>query len=119
MSPDPTNDQNAGDGGTDLGDSAADARQRDHFYKVALASALMLIAAATVFYHFEEDWSWVDSFYFSSVAVTTVGFGDLSPTTDTSKLVTVGYIFTGISLIGAVLNQRLKRHTRHRAANRR
>ena len=119
MSPDPTNDTNAGEGGTDPDDSAADAKQRDHFFKTAFAGAVILIAAATVFYHSEEGWSWVDSFYFSSVAVTTVGFGDLTPTTDTSKLVTVAYIFMGISLIGAVLNERLSRRTRRAASRRR
>ena len=64
-----------------------------------------------------EDWSWVDSFYFSAVTLTTVGFGDLSPTTTVSKLFTVFYIFIGISLIGALLNEFLKRHAR-RASDR-
>ena len=59
-----------------------------------------------------EDWTWVDSFYFSAVALTTVGFGDLSPSTDVSKLFTVFYIFSGISLIGATLNEVAKRHAR-------
>jgi hypothetical protein len=46
------------------------------------------------------------------VALTTVGFGDLSPTSDASKLFTVFYIFSGISLIGALLNEFMKRHAR-------
>jgi hypothetical protein len=41
-----------------------------------------------------------------------VGFGDIMPTTPVSKLFTVFYIFTGISLIGALLNEFLKRHER-------
>ena len=52
------------------------------------------------------------------MTLTTVGFGDLSPTTTVSKLFTVFYIFSGISLIGALLNEFLKRHAR-RANNRR
>jgi len=72
--------------------------------------ALLVLATGTVVYHFIEDWNWVDSFYFSSVALTTVGFGDLAPSTDASKLFTVFYIFSGISLIGAVLNAFLKLH---------
>ena len=63
----------------------------------------------TVVYHILEDWSWVDSFYFSAVALTTVGFGDITPTSDASKLFTVFYIFAGVSLIGLVLNEFLKR----------
>jgi len=71
-----------------------------------------VLGLGTVVYRILEDWSWVDAFYFSSVTLTTVGFGDLTPTTTASKLFTVFYIFTGISLIGALLNQFLKRHAR-------
>jgi hypothetical protein len=91
------------------------AAARDHVYKVALGLVIVWIAVATIFYHFVEDWTWVDSFYFSSVAITTVGFGDLSPTTDVSKLFTVAYIVAGISLVVVVLNERLRRHAIHSA----
>ena len=91
---------------------------RDHAYKVALALAVALLALATIFYHMVEDWTWVDSFYFSSVAITTVGFGDLSPTTDVSKLFTVFYIFAGFSLMVAVLNETLRRRATHHAQRR-
>lgn len=87
---------------------------REHTYRVALASALVLVAVATVVYRVGEDWSWVDSFYFSVIAVTTVGFGDFSPTTDFTKLFTVFYILAGISLIGVVLDERLRRHALRR-----
>ena len=74
--------------------------------------SLLVLGLGTVVYRILEDWSWVDSFYFSAVTLTTVGFGDLSPTTTVSKLFTVFYIFIGISLIGALLNEFLKRHAR-------
>ena len=79
--------------------------------------SLFVLGLGTVVYRILEDWSWVDSFYFSSVTLTTVGYGDLSPTTTVSKLFTVFYIFAGISLIGALLNEFLKRHAR-RASDR-
>ncbi len=79
-----------------------------------------LLTVGTVVYRLVEGWSWVDSFYFSSVAATTVGFGDLTPTTDVSKVFTVFYIFGGVTLIAMWLNTRLKhravfvaRKTRH------
>ena len=83
-----------------------------HSNRILGASALSVLMIGTVIYHLLEDWSWVDSFYFSSVAVTTVGFGDLTPSTDASKLFTVFYIFSGLTIISVWLNARLK----HRAA---
>ena len=78
------------------------------------ALAVMVFALGTVVYHIIEDWSWVDSFYFSSVTLTTVGFGDLAPSSDLSKLFTVFYLFIGIALIGGVLNAFLKLHAAKR-----
>ena len=78
--------------------------------------SLLALGTGTVVYRILEDWSWVDAFYFSAVALTTVGFGDLTPSTDVSKLFTVFYIFSGISLIGALLNEFMKRHARRMSA---
>jgi len=79
-------------------------------YRYILGLAVVTLAIGTVVYRILEDWSWIDAFYFSSVTLTTVGFGDFSPSTDVSKIFTVFYIFTGISLIGAVLNAFTKKH---------
>ena len=79
--------------------------------------AVMVFLIGTVVYHSAEDWSWVDSFYFCTVALTTVGFGDLHPTTDPSKVFTILYIFSGVALITAFLNLLLKRMAK-RAARR-
>jgi voltage-gated potassium channel Kch len=67
------------------------------------------LAVGTVAYRLLEDWSWVDSLYFSVVAVTTVGFGDLTPSTDASKLFTVVYILSGITIITTFLRMRMSR----------
>jgi hypothetical protein len=86
----------------------------EHVYKMLAASAMTLIIVGTVAYRLLEDWSWVDALYFSVVAVTTVGFGDLTPTTDASKLFTVLYILTGISIITAYLHARFgRRRAKH------
>ena len=81
-----------------------------HAFRYIAGLALFVLGTGTVVYHYVEGWSWVDSFYFSSVALTTVGFGDLVPTTDASKLFTVFYIFSGISIVGAALSAFLKLH---------
>jgi voltage-gated potassium channel len=47
----------------------------------------------------QEGWSIVDALYFSVTTLTTVGLGDLAPTTTVGKLFTVIYIFAGLSLV--------------------
>ena len=91
--------------------------QQIHTYKLLVASALGLVGLGTVVYRYIEDWSWVDSFYFSVVTIATVGFGDLTPTTDGGKLFTVFYIVVGISIFTTYLNARLKVHAAMRMSN--
>jgi hypothetical protein len=81
----------------------------EHLYRMLAASAVTLVLVGTVAYRLLEDWSWVDALYFSVVAVTTVGFGDLTPSTDASKLFTVLYVLTGISIITTYLHARMGR----------
>ena len=85
-----------------------------HIYRYLAGAALGLLLLGTVTYRWLEDWSWIDSLYFCTVAVTTVGFGDLTPSTDSSKLFTVFYILGGVSIIAAFLDARLQRRGRKR-----
>lgn len=77
-----------------------------------------VVGVGTLVYHELEDWDWIDSFYFSVVTLSTVGYGDLAPSTRASKLFTVAYLLTGISLLGAVANEIVKRRQRHRLERR-
>ena len=83
-------------------------------FKVLAVVATGLVVAATVVYRLLEDWSWVDSVYFSVVAVTTVGFGDLAPSSDGSKLFTVFYVLAGVAVIAAYLDAVMRRVGRRR-----
>ena len=103
----------------DTNTNAARTAFEEHTFKILGGSALLLLVLGTVVYQWLEDWSWVDSLYFSTVAVTTVGFGDLTPTSDSSKLFTVVYILSGITLITAYLNARFKRHAERRSGRHR
>lgn len=94
-------------------DTSSEQLQRTLYVRLIL-SAVALLALGTVVFRWLEDWSWVDAFYFSAVAVTTVGFGDLSPSTDGAKLFTVLYILLGISIIATALDARMKRHAQRR-----
>ncbi len=69
--------------------------------KVLLLSAVSMVALGTVVYMFLEGWTAVDALYFSVVALATVGFGDLHPTTDASRLFTVVYIVFGLGILAS------------------
>jgi hypothetical protein len=58
---------------------------------------VFLLLSATLFYHLAEDWSLVDSFYFSSTTLITIGHAELLPSSDLSKLFTVFLSFVGVS----------------------
>tara|TARA_Y100000310_G_scaffold345606_1_gene467214 strand:+ start:28127 stop:28366 length:240 start_codon:yes stop_codon:yes gene_type:complete len=53
----------------------------------------------TAFYSYAENLSFVDAFYFSGATLTTLGYGDIVPTNDASKIFTVFYALLGIGLI--------------------
>ncbi len=77
----------------------------DRKNQTLIAGTVFTISLGTVFYHFMEGWSWVDSLYFSVMTLTTVGYGDLSPSSDISKLFTIFYVLTGIGLIFGFMNE--------------
>lgn len=66
--------------------------------RVLLSLVFLVIVAATVFYHFQENWGWVDALYFSVITISTVGYGDFSPQTAEGKLFTIAYLIVGIGL---------------------
>jgi len=61
--------------------------------------ALIMIAVGAVIYHWLEGWSWVDSFYFVVITLTTIGYGDFAPTTPLTKLITIFYGLNGVILL--------------------
>jgi voltage-gated potassium channel len=66
-------------------------------------SLLLLVVAmlgtATIVYSHLEGWSLIDSLYFSTVTMTTIGYGDLTPTTNTSKLFTILFVLSGVAVM--------------------
>ena len=67
------------------------------------SSLILLLTIGTVVYRFIEDWNWTQSFYFSVVTITTVGYGDLQPTSDASRLFTAFYILVGVTIALAAI----------------
>lgn len=76
---------------------------RDPETKALPFVAAALVLTGTIFYWRFEDWTVVEALYFSVVTLTTVGYGDLHPTTDATQIFTIFYILTGIGVFVALL----------------
>jgi voltage-gated potassium channel Kch len=76
---------------------------RDPETKALPFVAAALVLTGTIFYWRFEDWTIVESLYFSIVTLTTVGYGDLTPTSAGTQIFTIFYILTGIGVFVALL----------------
>jgi len=61
--------------------------------------AALMIGIGAALFHWLEGWSWLDSFYFVVITLTTIGYGDFSPTMPITKLITIFYGLNGVILL--------------------
>jgi len=59
---------------------------------------LIVIFAGTVAFYNIEGWSFFNSLYFTSVTMSTIGYGDMAPITHAGKVVAMFYGFMGAPL---------------------
>jgi hypothetical protein len=78
---------------------------RDPNTRGSAVLVVSLFLVGTVFYSLVEGWSVVDSFYFSTMTLATVGFGDLAPTSDGAKVFTVLYVLSGVGILVAFFSE--------------
>jgi voltage-gated potassium channel len=64
----------------------------------AISALAFFILLGTLLFHRIESWTWIQSFYFTVTTITTVGYGDIHPTTDGSRLATAIFILAGVSV---------------------
>jgi hypothetical protein len=77
---------------------------KDPEFRGLLFFVLAILFSGTLFYHFSEGWSYIDSLYFSVTTLTTVG-GDGTPHTVLGKVFTIIYVFVGIGIILGFINR--------------
>jgi len=79
--------------------------KEDPEFRALLILLTTLLAGATYFYWHVEGWSVVDSLYFSVMTTSTIGYGDLVPTTTFSKLFTIIFAILSIGIFVAVVSK--------------
>ena len=82
---------------------SADISQNAWVLIQCISALLLYLTIGTVGYAHAENWTYIDGFYFSVVTLTTVGYGDLAPTTPLMKALTCAYGMLGIAYIGAAM----------------
>jgi len=77
----------------------------DEEFRVLLVVLLTLLAGGTYFYWSVEGWSVIDSLYFSVMTMSTIGYGDFTPTTTFSKIFTIIFAVLSIGVFVAVVSK--------------
>ncbi|MDJ0820982.1 MAG: potassium channel family protein [Paracoccaceae bacterium] len=70
-----------------------------------IGSVLSIIGGGTVFFRYVEGWSWLDSYFFTVVTLSTVGYGNLVPATAAGKIGTTVFILLGLGVFAVAIQQ--------------
>jgi hypothetical protein len=78
---------------------AFEAEPNSFFDRHALKIITTFLFGGWVTFHFVEGYTWGQSWYFVCVTLTTVGYGDVSPSTHLGQILAVLYIIVGLAFV--------------------
>ncbi|MEC3862106.1 potassium channel family protein [Mesobacterium sp. TK19101] len=70
-----------------------------------VATLVLIILSGTLYFAWVEGWSHLDSYFFTVVTLSTVGYGNLVPATAAGKIGTTIFIFLGLGVFVAAVQQ--------------
>jgi voltage-gated potassium channel len=73
-----------------------------------------ILVLGTVFFHLVEGWNWLDSYFFTVITISTVGYGTLVPLTALGKIGATVFIFVGLGVFVVAIQQFAQYHMQKR-----
>lgn len=67
--------------------------------KLIVGALVALVAAGTAGFHYIEGWSWFDGFYMVVITLSSIGYGEVHPLSQTGRIFNVALIICGAVLV--------------------
>ena len=72
---------------------------------IIVGIVILFLISGAIYYPLVEGWTVLDSLYFGVTTLTTVGYGDMGPTSDGAKIFTALYVFFGVAIVATCIGK--------------